>query len=155
MKNLNRVFLLLALFLTTVNALDKIYFLPKEANTAEKHIIKLIQNANKRIDIAMYNLSYKKFVKELKKISKKDVTVTIINGKSETKFYKKIKLIQSKIKQHIKLAIIDNKYVIYGSANWKKESFDGNYEIINITDDKNRVKQFIKIFKELKKKEGK
>jgi len=151
MKNLNRVFLLLALFLTTVNALDKIYFLPKEANTAEKHIIKLIQNANKRIDIAMYNLSYKKFVKELKKISKKDVTVTIINGKSETKFYKKIKLIQSKIKQHIKLAIIDNKYVIYGSANWKKESFDGNYEIINITDDKNRVKQFDKIFKELNK----
>ena len=148
-------FLLLILFSISSYALDKVYFLPKQAKQAEKHILKLISNSDKSIDIAMYNLSYKKFLKALKKVSKNNVEVTIVNGKSKTKFYKKIKLIQSKIKQHIKLAIIDNKYAIYGSANWKKESFDGNYEIINITDDKYRVKQFIKIFKELKQKEGK
>ncbi len=136
-------------------ALDEIYFLPKDANTAKEHIIKLIENADKNIDIAMYNFSYKKFAKALKKASKNGVDVTIIYGKSKLKFHKKIKLIKTKRKQHIKLAIIDDKFVIYGSANWKKESFGENYEIVNIIDDKQKVNKFVKIFKELKQKEGK
>lgn len=131
-------------------ALDKIYFLPKDVKDAKEHILKLIDSAENKIDIAMYNLNYKKFHKALKKASKDGVEVTVIYSKSKLKFYKKIKLIQTKRKQHIKLAIIDNKYVIFGSANWKKESFGETYEIINIIDDKNKVKQFIDIFKELK-----
>ncbi len=155
MIKLFKLFFLLILLTTSSIALDKIYFLPKEVDEAKNKILKLINNANHTIDIAMYSLDYKKFYKALKKASKNGIDITIINGKSKLKFYKKIRLIQTKRKQHIKLAIIDNKYAIFGSANWKKESFGENYEILNITDEKKKVNRFIEIFKELKQIEGK
>ena len=132
-------------------ALDKIYFLPQDARIAKKDILKLINNANSTIDIAMYNFDLKKFAKALKKSSKKGIDITLIYEKSKLKFHKKIKLIKTRRKQHIKLAIIDSKYAIYGSANWKKESFGKNYEIINITDDEQRINRFINIIKTIKK----
>ena len=149
-KYLNFLLLFMLSLSTSLYAKDKIYFLPKESKEAKKDIIKLIEKSNKKIDIAMYNFSYKKFYKALKKASKSGVDVTLIYGKSKLKLDKSFKLIETKKKQHIKLAIIDNQYVIFGSANWKKESFGENYEIINITDDKKKVKRFIEIFKELK-----
>lgn len=129
---------------------DKIYFLPNEADIAKEKIVKLLKNADTSIDIAMYNFTYKKFNKAIKKAVKNGAKVTIIYNKTKLKFSKEIELIKTKRKQHIKLAIIDDKYAIYGSANWKKESFGENYEIVNITDDKQRVKKFIEIFRELK-----
>lgn len=150
MRRLSKLFLFLIIFTNIVYALDKIYFLPKDSKKAEKHIIRLLSDANAQIDIAMYNFTYKKFEKALKKASNKKVDITLIYTKTKLNFNGKIKLIKSKQKQHIKLAIIDNKYVIFGSANWKKESFGQNYEIINIIDDKKKVQKFIKIFKELK-----
>jgi len=129
---------------------DKVYFLPNDANKAKENISKLLENADKTIDIAMYNFTYKKFNKAIQKAIKNGVKVTIIYNKTKLKLNKKINLIKTKRKQHIKLAIIDDKFIIYGSANWKKESFGENYEIINITNDKKRVKKFIKIYKQLK-----
>ncbi len=140
----------LLIFITSSLALDEIYFLPRDASVAKKHIVSLLENADKKIDIAMYNFSYKKFNKVLKKVSKDGIDVTIIYGKSKLNFYKKIKLIDTKRKQHIKLAIIDDKIAIFGSANWTKESFNENYEIISITNDKRKIREFVKIFKELK-----
>ena len=101
----------------------------------------------------MYNFTYTKFNNILNKVIKNGVKITLINMKSKLKLNKKIKLIKSKRKLHIKLAIIDNKFAIFGSANWKKKSFSENYEIINITDDKLKLKRFIEIFEELKQKE--
>ena len=129
---------------------DKIYFLPNDADIAKKDIVNLLKNADTSIDIAMYNFTYKKFNKAIKKAIKNDAKVTIIYNKTKLNFDKKIELIKTKRKQHIKLAIIDDKYAIYGSANWKSESFGENYEIINITNDKKRVKKFIEIYKKLK-----
>lgn len=135
---------------TSLYATDKLYFLPNESKKAKNDIVKLLENANQSIDIAMYNFTYKKFAKALKKATKNGVKVTLIYDKTKLKFHKKINLIKSTRKLHIKMAIIDDKYLIFGSANWKKESFSENYEIINITDDKQKVKKFMKIFKQLK-----
>lgn len=132
-------------------ALDEIYFLPYDNEKVVQDISKILKEADSSIDIAMYNFTYKKFAKLLKKASKRDVDVTIIYYKTKLKFYKKINLLQTKRKQHIKLAIIDDKFAIYGSANWKKESFKDNYEIINITDDENKIKKFKEIFDRLKR----
>ena len=143
-------FLLILLLSVYSFSFDKLYFMPQDSAIAKNDIIKLLENSTKSIDIAVYNFTYKKFNKAIKKALKNNVKVTIIYSKTKLKFSKKIDLIKTKRKQHIKLAIIDNKYVIYGSANWKKESFSKNYEILNITDDKQRVKEFIKIFKQLK-----
>jgi len=147
---IKKLFLVLALSLSAV-ALDKIYFLPKEAKEVKSEIIDLIENAKKSIDVVVYSFDDKKLVKALKKAAKDDIDVTVIYGKSKLKFYKKINLITTKRKQHIKLAIIDNSIAIYGSANWKKEAFGENYEIINITDDPKRVERFNEIIKEIKK----
>ena len=142
--------LLVLVSTSTAYGKDKIYFLPNDADIAKKDIVNLLENADNTIDIAMYNFTYKKFNKAIKKAVKNGVDVTLIYNKTKLKFDKKIELIKTKRKQHIKLAIIDGKYAIYGSANWKKESFGENYEIINITDDISRVKEFIKIYKKLK-----
>ncbi len=132
-------------------AQDTIYFLPKEADEVKNKIITLIKNAKESIDVAMYNIDDKKFAKALKTASKNGVDVSIIYEKSKLKFYKNIKLISTQRKQHIKLAIIDDKFAVYGSANWKKESFGENYEIINITDDPKKIKRFQQIIKQIKK----
>jgi len=131
-------------------ATDKVYFMPNDSDKAKEHIVKLLENANSTIDIAMYNFTYKKFNKAIKKAVKNGVKVTLIYNKTKLKFHKKINLIKTKRKQHIKLVIIDKKVAIYGSANWKKESFSDNYEVVNITDDKTRVLKFVKIFQKLK-----
>jgi len=136
---------------------QKLYFLPQDSQKAQEQILSLIKNANNKIDIAIYSFTYKKFAKALKKASKKGVKITVIYYKTKKDFFKKLKLdnkielIKSKRKLHIKLAIIDDKYLIFGSANWKKESFEQNYEIIKIIDDKQEVMQFVEIFKKLKK----
>ena len=125
--------------------------MPNYSKQVQKDIESLLLNAKKSIDIAMYNFTYKRFNKLIDKAIKNDVNVTILYSKTKLKFSKDINLIQTKRKLHIKLAIIDNKYIIFGSANWKKESFTQNYEIINITNNIKKVKKFIKIMKQLKK----
>jgi phosphatidylserine/phosphatidylglycerophosphate/cardiolipin synthase-like enzyme len=143
--------LLISLLVISSFGFDKIYFLPEESSQVQKEIINLIENAHSTIDIVMYNIDYKKFEKALKKASKDGVDVTIIYEKSKLKFHKNIKLIKTKRKLHIKLAIIDKKFAIYGSANWKKESFEENYEIINITDDREKLEKFQQIVEQIKR----
>ncbi len=144
-------FLLLCFFSFSLFAYDTIYFLPDQAKEAKKQMISLLEEARESIDVAVYSIDEKDFTKALKKASKNGAKVTVISEKSKLKFYKKIELIKTKRKQHIKLAIIDSKIAIFGSANWKKESFKENYEIINITDDVEKVKRFIEIIDQIKK----
>lgn len=49
------------------------------------------------------------------------------------------------------MAIFDDETVIFGSLNWSEASFEDNYEIIYITDDKKVVNKSKKIFIDLKK----
>lgn len=144
-------FLVFIFLSISVFAYDTIYFLPDQAKEAKKQMITLLEEAKESIDVAVYSIDEKDFTKALKKASKNGVKVTVVYEKSKLKFYKKIELIQTKRKQHIKLAIIDNKIAIFGSANWKKESFKENYEIINITDDPSKVKRFKQIIDQIKK----
>ena len=147
---ISKIIVLFFIFVLNSYALDKIYFLPSEAKEAKKDIVKIFQNSTKSIDIAIYSFTYKKFLKALKKAAKNGSHITIYYDKTKLKFPKKFKLIEPKRKLHIKLAIADEKYVIFGSANYKKESFSKNYEIINITDDKQKAREFIKIVKKIK-----
>jgi len=146
-----KLIFLLFLFIADISAFDKIYFLPKDNKIAKKEIVNYLKNAKKSIDIAIYNFSYKKFNKALDSAIENGVKVTLIYTKSKLNFNKNIDLIKTKRKQHIKLAIIDDKIAIYGSANWKKESFSKNYEMVNITNDSYRIDKFKKIIKQLKR----
>ncbi|WP_419769738.1 MAG: phospholipase D-like domain-containing protein [Candidatus Marinarcus sp.] len=143
-----------------VFANDKLFFFPKEAKAAQTEIVSLIHASQKSINIAMYNLSMKSLAKELIKASQRGVKVTVFldgskveNQSSEYAFLKKngieaVVITQSKL--HTKLAVFDKKIVLFGSPNWTKESFSGNYEVLYITDEKENVKKFNQFMKELK-----
>lgn len=127
-----------------------VYFMPKQSDEVKNTIVSLIENAKSSIDIAMYNMSYKKFNKALKKAKKAGVNVRIIYEKSDSKL-KDLDAIQhkDKAKLHTKMAIFDNKTVVFGSTNWTKESFKDNLEFVYITDDKKIVEQFKEFFERI------
>jgi len=145
-----KVFLIILVFVLNVYSFDKLYFLPQDNKNVKKDVIKLIKNAKYSIDIAMYNIRYSKFIKELNKASIRGVEVNIFYEKKDGKYEKKINFFKTKNKLHTKIAIFDKKTVFFGSANWKKNSFSKNYEVINITNEKNKVDKFNNFFKQLK-----
>ena len=97
----------------------------------------------------MYNINYKKFTKALNKASKNGVKINIFYEKKIGKFDKNINFYKTTRKLHTKIAIFDKNIVYYGSSNWKKKSFKENYEVINITNNKNKVKKFNHFFEKL------
>ena len=147
------IYILLTLFILNSASLakDEVYFLPSQSKKAKNEIEYLIKNAKNKIDIAMYNFSYKKFAKLLRKAVKRGVKVNIIYEKSDIKL-KGLNAIQHKdpIKLHTKLAIFDNKIVVFGSTNWTKKSFNENLEFIYITDNSKTVQKFVTFFKKVK-----
>lgn len=139
--------MLSALISVTVWAQDNVYFLPQQSKQAKNDIASLINNAQSSIDIAMYNFSYKKFVKLLKKAKKRGVKVNVIYEKSDISL-KNLGAVQHKDKQklHTKLAIFDNQTVVFGSTNWTKKSFNENLEFIYVTHNPQTVQKFQTFF---------
>ena len=138
-------------FTISINAIDKIYFLPTQAQEAKDDIIKLFQTSTASIDIAMYNFKHKKLIKELKKAKKRGVKINLYLDAKKAKKSKfnsnEYKTFDEKL--HIKATLFDKKTLVFGSANWKKESFNGNIEVIYITDNKYLIDEFNNIFKKL------
>lgn len=129
---------------------NQTFFLPQQGNEAKDKIIELISSSKENIKISMYNFSYKKFAKELVDASKKGLKVEVILDKEKIKedddIYKYFKnngvnVIIPKKKLHTKIALFDNKILLIGSLNWTKESFEENYEILLILDDKKIINE--------------
>ena len=153
-------FFVLLFLITTLNAKSEFFFLPKDAQVAKDKIVSLIEKSEKSIDIAMYNFSYKKFLKELEKASKRGVKVNLYLDKEKLdkndKIHKfldksgiKYKILPNK--NHIKLALFDNKTAIFGSINYTKESFEDNFELLYLTNKDSDIKDLIELFKSLEK----
>lgn len=146
----------ITLFLVLNLFSNEVYILPKQGEEIKDKISESIINSKSEILVAMYNFSYKKFAKDLVDASKKGVKVTVyldskkVKEDSEISDYltkNNIKVVLIKDKMHLKVALIDSKTAIFGSTNWTKESFEENYELIYISEDKNIVetlKSFIK-----------
>jgi len=157
------------LFLALISYAKEIYFMPKEGKKAENKLFYLFTHAKKEIKIIMYTFTNKKLTKALKIAAKKGVKITIIGDKKESKYHysviprlatlknfniyllsgKRYKN-NKKAKMHVKLSIIDNKYVITGSANYSYSAFHKNYEYILIHKDKNLIAKFNNFFNSLK-----
>ncbi|WP_368030054.1 phospholipase D-like domain-containing protein [Arcobacter sp. s6] len=127
---------------------NHVYFFPKQADEAKDKIIELINNSKDSIEISMYNFSYKKLAKELVKASKRGVEIKVVLDKEKVKddndIYKylkdnDIKVIIPDKKLHTKIAIFDNETALIGSLNWTKESFEENYEILLLSNDKKTI----------------
>ena len=60
-----------------------------------------------------------------------------------------IKVVLMKDKMHLKLALIDSKIAIFGSTNWTKDSFEENYELVYLSEDKKTIETLITFIKSL------
>jgi phosphatidylserine/phosphatidylglycerophosphate/cardiolipin synthase-like enzyme len=149
-----------------------IYMLPKESDKALEDIYKRIDSSKRDIKITIYTFTHKGIAKKLQKAAKRGVKIEIIFDKKQNikdkrsmlpylAKYKNItvytlqgkKLKRKRYKKgimHIKMALIDEKTVIFGSANWTYSAFSKNYELLYIARDYKLAKKFSKYFNELK-----
>jgi len=155
-----KILLIFLLLFSSVYPSSEIYFLPNDAKKSKNKIIDLIENSKSTIDIAMYNLSYKKLMNSLTNASKRGVNITIFLDKAKFKKSDKINKFLKKSgirykvldkKNHLKLALFDKKLAVFGSANWTKESFNDNFELIYMTNEKDEIKKIKDIFSTLEK----
>jgi len=140
---------------------NEVYFLPKSGYKAQKRIISLITHSKHKINIIMYAFTNKKIAKALKIAAKHNVKITIIADREEAKYKRSvipnlavikninIHLLSGKKfkngncgKLHAKAAVIDNKFLITGSANYTYSAFFKNYEYIILHTDKNLINKF-------------
>jgi len=148
---------------------NEVYFTPMQGKEAQKRLVYLFSHAKKEIKITIYTFTNKKLAKALKIAAKNGVKITIIADKKEAKYKRSvipnlaairrfdIYLLSGKrykngdrAKMHVKMSIIDNKYLITGSANYSYSAFFKNYEYIMINQDKNLIKKFDSFFNYLK-----
>ena len=50
---------------------------------------------------------------------------------------------------HLKVALIDSSKAIIGSTNWTKESFEENYELVYLSEDKKTIETLTNFIKSL------
>ncbi|MGC8820554.1 MAG: phospholipase D-like domain-containing protein [Fervidobacterium sp.] len=125
-------------------------FLVSPIDKVEESVVKLLENARKRIWVCVYAFSDVNILAVLKYKASKGVDVRIITDKW---FYtgplNKIPLENSKIVSermlHHKFIILDNK-LITGSTNYTESGFHRNVELIWITSNKRILKQYERIF---------
>ena len=146
--------LFLCLILSTfLLSKDAIYFMPFDAAPALQRITSELKNAKSNVYIAIYSFTNREIAKAIRDSAKNGVKYTIIfdeqsnidNDKSQIGYLAKLKNIRvctlrGKNKNgkydgimHNKLALIDNRLVILGSANWSKSAFEINYENVLVS----------------------
>lgn len=113
------------------------WFLPDNRDAA-RSIIKMINSANKTIQVALFTWTRKDFAEAIAKAVERGVKVeTVIDykaahgtGAEVVKFLKRrgvpVRISQSDGMLHHKMMIIDDKILINGSANWTKMAFTRN-----------------------------
>jgi len=163
--NLKKFIILIASILFA----KEIYFMPMQGNEAQNRLIELFSHAHNSIKITIYSFTNKKLARALKIAARKGVKITIIADKKEAKYHRSvipnlaaIKNIEVHIltgkrykngdraKMHVKMSIIDDKYLVIGSANYSYSAFFKNYEYILIETDKYTLNKFEDFFEELK-----
>lgn len=160
-------FILLLLF-CSLNATTNVFFMPDDAKNAQKKLLSVLNNAQKTIDVAIYSFTHKQIAKALKKAAKRGVRVRIItnykdaNKRNRIGYVAKYKNVHAYLlkglrarsgkyngKMHLKVAIVDNKILLHGSANWSFSAFGLNYETFIVDDDEEIVRKFSKNYEKL------
>jgi len=143
--------------------------MPHDGKRAENRLYNLFAHAKKEIKITIYTFTNRKLARALKTAAKKGVKITIIADKKEAKFrYSVIPNLallknfsiyllsgrkykdSTKAKMHVKLAIIDDRYIVTGSANYSYSAFYKNYEYLMIDTDRFLIKEFDAFFNHLR-----
>lgn len=166
-------FILILAFMTQNLIADALYFMPYDATNAVNALISEIKSAKKEVKIAIYSFTNREIAKAIRDAAKRGVRFKIafdykqnINDTySQIGYLAKLKNIEVCTLQgknngkyngimHNKIALIDDKSVAFGSANWSKSAFEVNYEMMIISQNKSYISQIngylTRIFKECK-----
>jgi len=157
--------LIILLLFIIVGFAKEVYFTPMEGKTAEKRLAYLFSHAHKEIKIVIYSFTNYVLARALKKAAARGVKVYIIADKKSARYKGSripnlaairnihVRLLSGKkykngdeAKLHVKMSIIDNKYLVTGSANYSYSAFYKNYEYILIDTDKFLLKKFNDFF---------
>ncbi len=121
-----------------------LFLLPEAKEIALKALLEVIHTAEKRIDVALFTLTHPDIVQALIERKKKGIEVNIAidyfarRGASrlcvETLQANGISIRESRGQQllHHKWAVIDDKKLLFGSANWTKAAFRENQDFLVI-----------------------
>lgn len=144
-----------------LSATEKIYLMPYEQQDALGELLRVIKQANKSIDIAIYSFTNREIAKALRDASSKGVKINIIYDKGQQStnnstigYLEKFENIHTCLLEgnpakkgkykgimHHKMIIIDGSLIGFGSANWSKNAFENNYESLYFTDSKDIIKK--------------
>lgn len=150
---------------------QQIFFMPYEREAALKALKKELANAQTNIKISIYSFTNKEISKTLRDVARKGVRVELIydyegnykNPQSSIGYLAALRNISACVLKgrksnrnyygimHQKLAIIDNKVLILGSANWSKSAFENNYEVLMITHNQANINKALEYFNLMKK----
>ncbi|GMB91145.1 phospholipase D-like domain-containing protein [Helicobacter ailurogastricus] len=149
-----KAFLFPCLLSIALQATPTLYMLPYEQHEALKSLISGINASKSQINISIYSFTHKDIAKALKDAAARGVKINIIydasgaHGKYSTMGYlakyrgistctlsgKEVSYFakgkEHKGIMHQKLAIIDHNTIFLGSANWSKNAFENNYELL-------------------------
>ncbi|WP_121020639.1 phospholipase D-like domain-containing protein [Helicobacter vulpis] len=158
-----------------LHANSTLYMLPYEKNEALNSLISGINAAKSTINIAIYSFTHQKIAKALKDAAARGVKVNIIydyssnsHGKHSTIAYlSKYQGIDTCLLQgtpakmarhfqtahhgimHQKLALIDDKWIFLGSANWSRNAFENSYELLLKEDDSSLIQKAQSYYKKM------
>ncbi len=152
---------------------DSLYFMPYDAKSAVNALVSEIKGAKKEVKIAIYSFTNREIAKAIRDSAKRGVRFKIVfdyksnidDSYSQIGYLAKLKNIEVCTLQgknngkyngimHNKIALIDDKSVVFGSANWSKSAFEVNYEMMIISQNKSYISQiegyFAQMLKECK-----
>lgn len=154
------IYVACGVFFTQSYAENTLFFMPYEQRVALDSLKSALLNAKDEIKISIYSFTNNEIAKVLRNAAKNGVQIHIIydkdsNYKNPTSTigylakYNNISVcllsgMMAKNKKydgimHQKMAIIDKKLLILGSANWSKNAFENNYETLLFTYESNLV----------------
>ena len=134
--------------------------MPYEQKDALNTLINGITSAQKSINISIFSFTNREIAKSLKDAAFRGVKIKIIydyetnkaNDSSTIGYLSKYQGIQTCLLQgnearnqkyygimHQKLAIIDDRIIFLGSANWSKNAFQNNYELLLKSNDQDII----------------
>ncbi len=152
---------------------DSLYFMPYDSKNAVNALVSEIKGAKKEVKIAIYSFTNREIAKAIRDSAKRGVSFKIVfdyksnidDSYSQIGYLAKLKNIEVCTLQgknngkyngimHNKIALIDDKSVVFGSANWSKSAFEVNYEMMIISQNKSYIAQidgyFTRMLKECK-----
>lgn len=135
------------------------YVFTSEGQKPDQLIIKLINESQSTLDVAIYNLSRESIIQALVEAQKRGVQVHILTDKTKVEKKSQIKALQALIdagavikintfdgKMHEKMLIADRKIATVGSFNYTDESSEDNDEVLVAIHDLNLAEQWSTIF---------